>query len=100
VADDETLVVPDLQRDPRFADNETIKQWDVRFYAGAPLRVGDGLIIGALCILDSEPRTLENDDVALLETMAADVAAAITAGDAEGAPAASATVGQQVPESA
>jgi GAF domain-containing protein len=98
VADDETLVVPDLQRDPRFADNETIKQWDVRFYAGAPLRVGDGLIIGALCILDSEPRTLENDDVALLETMAADVAAAITAGDAEGAPAA--TVGQQVPESA
>jgi predicted PurR-regulated permease PerM len=106
VADDETLVVPDLQRDPRFADNDTIKRWDVRFYAGAPLRAADGLIIGALCILDSEPRTLEDDEVALLETMAADVAAALTTGDAEGtsvksAPAAaSATVGQQAPQTA
>jgi predicted PurR-regulated permease PerM len=78
VADDETLVVSDIQRDPRFADNETIKLWDVRFYAGAPLRVADGLIIGALCILDSEPRVLEDDEIALLETMAVDVAATIT----------------------
>jgi predicted PurR-regulated permease PerM len=106
VGDDESLVVPDIQRDPRFADNETIKLWNVRFYAGAPLRVSDGLIIGALCILDSKPRTLEDDEVALLETMAADVAAVITPSHADeasvkSAPAASsATVGQQVPESA
>jgi GAF domain-containing protein len=106
VGDDDSLVVPDIQRDPRFADNETIKLWDVRFYAGAPLRVSDGLIIGALCILDSEPRTLEDDEIALLETMAADVAAVITPSQADEAlvkspPAASsATVGQQVPESA
>jgi GAF domain-containing protein len=51
-------------------------------YAGAPLRGGDGLIIGALCILDAEPRTLEENEVALLETMATDVMAAITASDA------------------
>ena len=75
-------MVPDIQRDPRFADNETIKLWDVRFYAGAPLRVADGLVIGALCILDSEPRTLEENEVALLETMAADVAATITTSNA------------------
>src|SRR5437762_6705458 len=43
VANDETLVVSDIERDPRFADNETIEQWDVRFYAGAPLRAADGL---------------------------------------------------------
>jgi GAF domain-containing protein len=89
-----------------FADNETIKLWDVRPYTGAPLRIADGLIIGALCILDSEPHTLEDDEVALLETMTADVAAAITPSQADGAsvksaPAASsATVGQQVPRSA
>ena len=105
VANDETLVVSDIERDPRFADNETIKQWDVRFYAGAPLRAADGLIIGALCILDSEPRTLEENEVALLETMAADVVATITTSDADGEasvkspPAASsATVGQVVPQ--
>ena len=82
VANDETLVVSDIERDPRFADNETIKQWNVRFYAGAPLRAADGLIIGALCILDSEPRTLEENEVALLETMATDVVATITSSDA------------------
>ncbi|QHO75972.1 histidine kinase [Bradyrhizobium sp. CCBAU 051011] len=105
VANDETLVIKDIERDPRFADNETIKQWDVRFYAGAPLRAADGLILGALCILDSEPRTLEENEVALLETMAADVVATITTSDADedasvkSAPAASsATVGQEVPQ--
>ncbi|MET0166778.1 MAG: AI-2E family transporter [Vicinamibacterales bacterium] len=105
VANDETLVVSDIERDPRFADNETIKQWDVRFYAGAPLRAADGLILGALCILDSEPRTLEENEVALLETMARDVVATITTSDVKqeapvkSAPVVStATVGQEVPE--
>ena len=104
VANDETLVISDIERDPRFADNETIKQWDVRFYAGAPLRAADGLIIGALCILDAEPRTLEENEVALLETMASDVVATITSSDAhreasvKSPPAASsATVGQVLP---
>lgn len=106
VGEDESLVVPDIQRDPRFADNEAIKLWGVRFYAGAPLRVADGVVIGALCILDSEPRTLEDEEVALLETMAADVASAIAPGaaheaSAKAAPAtSSASVGQQVPDSA
>ncbi|MEH6952681.1 GAF domain-containing protein, partial [Nitrobacter sp. NHB1] len=67
VANDKTLVVSDIERDPRFADNETIAQWNMRFYAGSPLRATDGLIIGALCILDSKPRTLEDNEVALLE---------------------------------
>jgi predicted PurR-regulated permease PerM len=104
VANEKTLVVSDIERDPRFADNETIDRWNMRFYAGAPLRAADGLIIGALCILDAEPRTLEENEVALLETMAADVIATITASDAHreasvrSLPAASsATVGQPVP---
>jgi GAF domain-containing protein len=106
VGDDEALVVPDIERDPRFADNESIKRWGVRFYAGAPLRIADGQIIGALCILDSKPRTLKDNEVSLLETMAADVAATIAPNNADEAsekPASSApslTVGQQVPESA
>jgi GAF domain-containing protein len=106
VANGETLVVSDIERDPRFADNETIKLWDVRFYAGAPLRAADAHIIGALCILDSEPRSMEEGEVALLETMAADVVATITGGNEEETPekpaasASSATLGQRVPESA
>jgi GAF domain-containing protein len=104
VANDETLVVSDIERDPRFADNETIEQWNMRFYAGSPLRAADGLIIGALCILDSKPRILEDNEVALLETMAADVVATITTSDADkevslkpAQTTSSATVGQEVP---
>jgi predicted PurR-regulated permease PerM len=105
VGDGESLVVPDIQRDPRFADNERIKMWGVRFYAGAPLRVSDGLVIGALCILDSKPRTLGDEEIGLLETLAAEVAATIAPGNADEASvkaapsASSATVGQQVPHS-
>lgn len=105
VGEKEALVVPDIDRDPRFADNETIKRWEVRFYAGAPLRIADGQIIGALCILDFKPRTLSDDEIALLETMAADVAATIAPDEADEAserpaPALrSIAVGQQVPES-
>ena len=105
VSDDEALVIPDIERDPRFADNETIKLWGIRFYAGAPLRIADGQIIGALCILDSDPRTLKDDEIALLETMAADVAAAISPSNADevsdkpSLANSSLTVGQRVPES-
>lgn len=105
VAGDQTLVVADIERDPRFADNETIKRWDVRFYAGAALRTADGLVFGALCILDSEPRTLAENEVKLLETMAADVVSTITDTDVAAPPSenstlalSSATVGQEVPE--
>ncbi|WP_245303769.1 GAF domain-containing protein [Pseudorhodoplanes sinuspersici] len=36
VANDETLVISDIERDPRFVDNEMVEQWNMRFYAGAP----------------------------------------------------------------
>lgn len=104
VANEETLVVPDIERDPRFADNQTIEQWNMRFYAGAPLRAADGLIIGALCVLDPEPRAMEENEVALLETLAADVVTTITPHDAPVKASvksptddASTTVGQPVP---
>lgn len=78
IANDETLVIPDIDRDPRFAENETISEWKMRFYAGAPLRLDDGLVIGALCILDSKPRKLSDDEIAVLEKMAVDVVEVVT----------------------
>ena len=104
VGSDEALVIPDIERDPRFADNEAITRWGVRFYAGYPLRSKDGLVLGAFCILDDEPREFEEKDLELLETMAAEVGAAIaddsiqTRSTQAAAVPASATVGQQVPE--
>ena len=54
---DGIMVVPDATQDPRFADNALVKgDLNVRFYAGAPLITEDGVPLGALCIIDTEPR--------------------------------------------
>lgn len=106
VADGQTLSIADLERDPRFADNPAIEASGLRFYTGAPLRVGKDLVLGAICILDTKPRALDADEIELLETMAADVMELVGAptqkepargkdADSDGA---TATVGQKVPD--
>lgn len=105
LADAETLIIPDTERDPRVADNPTLQRWDARFYAGAPLRTSEGHVFGALCLLDEEPRTLDEREIEALNTMADDVVAIMTGEDTatesrEESPRqpATATVGQPVPE--
>lgn len=73
VANAQTLVVPDVARDMRFAGNATLRSRGLRFYAGAPLRDAGGHVIGTLCLLDSEPRALVQREVRLLEVMANDL---------------------------
>ncbi len=108
VANSQTLVVPDVARDLRFAGNPALQSKGVRFYAGAPLRDAGGHVLGALCLLDTRPRSLDQREVRLLEAMAADVMSAlreasrqwgemapVAADDAVATP--SATVGQLMP---
>ena len=53
------LEIPDTRLDPRTADNPVLDgDPPLRFYAGAVLRTSAGHPIGALCVLDSRPRTL------------------------------------------
>ena len=77
VARDDTLVIEDIARDPRFAGNPALQAARIRFYAGAPLRTASGHVIGALALLDHEPRILSASERRLLEMMAADVMAFI-----------------------
>ncbi len=67
------LVVPDVQRDPRFAGNPALAEQSIRFYAGAPLHDAQGQVLGTLCLLDTRPRTLSERDARLLESLAAEV---------------------------
>lgn len=67
---DDTLLILDALRDPRFADNPmVIGAPFIRFYAGAPLQIEPGLRIGTLCLIDTKPRTLDEVDLAILATL-------------------------------
>lgn len=69
VTDGSALVVPDARADDRFRDNPaTVEDPGVRFYAGQPLAV-DGVRVGALCLVDQQPRHLTEDQLALLEEL-------------------------------
>jgi predicted PurR-regulated permease PerM/GAF domain-containing protein len=70
VGDDAQVVIADIRRDPRFARNPLLVEHDIRSYAGVPIRDADERPLGALCIMDSEPREMKPSELALLTEMA------------------------------
>ena len=92
IVGDAPLVVPDAAADPRFHDNPlVIGEPGIRFYAGAPLTLGDGTRAGTLCVIDRRPRTLEPEQLDALQKLSAGQpdagSAAIPAGTRRRAPA-------------
>jgi phosphoribosyl 1,2-cyclic phosphodiesterase/DNA-binding response OmpR family regulator len=70
IHEDRVMIVPDALLDPRFADNPMVSgEPRLRFYAGRPLRI-EGRRIGTLCVVDTRPRELRDDDVRALDDLA------------------------------
>lgn len=72
------LVIPDLTKDSRTYKNTLVTEDPfIRFYAGAPLVLSDGVIIGTLCVIDTVPRPegLTCDQRSVLKALAGQVAA-------------------------
>jgi diguanylate cyclase (GGDEF)-like protein/PAS domain S-box-containing protein len=59
IRDDQLLEVPDAGEDPRFASNPlVVGEPGIRFYAGAPIVLRDGVRLGSLCVIDRTRREL------------------------------------------
>lgn len=66
--------IRDAQTDPRFVNNPLVRDHPyIRFYAGMPLITTDGFAIGSLCVIDQEPKKLEDHQVKGLEILAKQV---------------------------
>lgn len=69
---DEIWEIKDAKVDPRALANPLVAgEFGLRFYAGSPLRTGDGYNLGTLCVIDKQPRALTEKQARILDDLAA-----------------------------
>lgn len=70
-APDAPTVITDTRADPRVAAHPLVMHAPyLRYYAGAPLLHPQGVVLGAVCVLDERPRELRPSQVESLEWLA------------------------------
>jgi len=71
----DTLVeIPDATKNELFKDSKFVTaEPQIKFYASAPLVDPQGFSIGSLCVFDTKPRELNNEQRDALRTLAAEV---------------------------
>ncbi|WP_320203925.1 putative bifunctional diguanylate cyclase/phosphodiesterase [Agrobacterium rosae] len=74
----ETVVIEDTTADPRSSKNIfVVNDPAVRFYAGQPLMTDGGHAVGTLCLFDTRPRAVSDEERKILKDLAAMVMAQI-----------------------
>lgn len=72
IVQDDLFLVPETTADEQFSANPLVTGAPhLRFYAGVPLRSGEGFVLGTLCIADTAPRTLSATEINQLRDFAA-----------------------------
>lgn len=73
-SDNRLLIVEDTLKDKRFKDNPLVKKDPpIRFYAAITIKSEDDYPIGALCVYDSEPKTLTDEQVETIRILGKEV---------------------------
>lgn len=71
ICQQDIMVVPDAALDGRFAENPLVTtDPGIRFYAGAPLTDIAGHNLGMLCVIDTAPRQIEEEQRVVLKDLA------------------------------
>ncbi|WP_235928264.1 SpoIIE family protein phosphatase, partial [Nesterenkonia haasae] len=71
IQEPDSLVIEDLELYAPFADSRYVTGApNLRFYAGHPLEAPGGERVGALCLMDTKPRRLDEQDRQLLRDLA------------------------------
>ncbi|PKR77236.1 hypothetical protein CEY16_10880 [Halalkalibacillus sediminis] len=69
IVEDGPMVIENAHEDDRFKNNPLVTEGYISFYAGVPLRVNDGPVLGTLCVLDPEPRTFSDKEMKQLKKL-------------------------------
>lgn len=65
------MIIEDTLLDPRFTNYPMVTGYPfIRFYAGYPLRLPDGVNAGAICVMDCHPRSFSREDITVLSDLA------------------------------
>ena len=75
----DAFVVPDALSHPEHKSNPLVTQDGVRCYAGVPLISSRGHVLGNLCVVGLEGRTVSDADLATLRGLATEAVARIEA---------------------
>lgn len=71
ILQDEPWLLSDAKTDVRSLANPLVAgDFGLRFYLGVPLRTHDGFNLGTLCVIDKEPRTVSEQQIAYLQHLA------------------------------
>lgn len=69
IVHNDVLVIEDTLLDERSSSNEMMQAANIRFYVGVPLIDETGAVLGTICTVDFQPRTVTNKQIMLLKNL-------------------------------